>query len=312
MSAKRTKRQKLVPTSQGQCIWVDAGVISYRLCTLNYQCERCSLHQALVDGPELVLPGASPLIDQAELEKRQAEFDRLFKKLPAEARKCRYMLTGDVSYKLCIDSFRCASCTYGQMMEDSLAADLEPAADEIQTVAGLRLAEAMHYHRSHTWVRVEREGDVRVGLDDLGQLILGTVLDVSMPGPNQSIYEGAPACELRLEQGRIDIPTPVSGRVVAINTKLQNRPQLVNESPYRAGWLYTVRPPNLPAELQNLLYGKEARRWFELEIERAANRMHGNRGGISRLSIERGALWHEGHAAEMASEFLLATPKKAA
>ncbi len=312
MSVKRMTEPKLVPTSQGQCIWVDAGVISYRLCTLNYDCERCSLHQALVDGPELVQPNTAPLIDQAEIEKQRAEFDRLFRKLPAEARKCRYMLTGDVSYKLCIDSFRCAICSYGQLMEDSLAADMDPPAEAILTIEGLRLAGGMHYHRGHTWVRVEREGDVRVGLDDFGQRMLGTILDIHLPGPGQTIYQGAPACELCLEQGQIDVPTPVTGRVMLTNTKLIEKPGLVNESPYTSGWLYTIKPPNLPLELLNLLYGKEARRWFEFEIERARERTGANHNRGSLPPIEKGALWRKGRAAEMANEFLLATPKKAA
>jgi hypothetical protein len=37
MFEKRAKKSKLVPTSAKQCIWVDAGVISYRLCPLNYE-----------------------------------------------------------------------------------------------------------------------------------------------------------------------------------------------------------------------------------------------------------------------------------
>jgi len=312
MPEKRGHRRELVPTGQGQCVWVAAGVISYRLCTLNYQCERCSLHQALVDGPALVATGCGSVLDQAEMERRRAEFDELFAKLPAEARKCRYMLTGDVSYKLCINSFRCDSCSYAQQMEDSLSVDMEAPADELQIIEGLRLAGGVHYHRGHTWVRVEREGDVRVGLDDFGQQLLGPVIEVHTPNPSEVVYEGATACELCCRNGRVRIPTPVSGRVHAVNRRLHEHPELINKNPYTTGWLYTVKAPNLPCELQNLLYGDEARCWFETEIQRARAKIHGDHARRTFPPIDKGALWNQGRAGEMAKEFLLAKAKKAA
>ena len=123
MFEKRAKKSKLTPTSAKQCIWVDAGVISYRLCPLNYECERCSLHQALIDGPALVPPRVSTSPKSEENVPQRTEFEEFFKKLPASARKCHYMLTGEVSYKLCINGFNCANCSFQQMMEDSPEAE---------------------------------------------------------------------------------------------------------------------------------------------------------------------------------------------
>ena len=171
MSGKRAKKSELIPTSARQCVWVDAGVISYKICTLNYECERCSLHQALVDGPVLAQPHASPSPNRAEVKKRRAEFEEFFKKLPASARKCHYMLTGEVSYKLCINGFNCANCSFQQMIEDSAEAETgwDFPVDDSRSIEGFRLPQGMHHHRGHTWVRVGRDGDVRVGLDDFGQ-----------------------------------------------------------------------------------------------------------------------------------------------
>ncbi|TEU11431.1 MAG: glycine cleavage system protein H [Anaerolineales bacterium] len=314
MSEKRAKKSKLIPTSARQCVWVDAGVISYKICTLNYECERCSLHQALVDGPVLVQPHASPSPNRAEVEKRRAEFEEFFKKLPASARKCHYMLTGEVSYKLCINGFNCANCSIQQMIEDSAEAETgwDLPVDDSRSIEGFRLPQGMHHHRGHTWARVEHGGDIRVGLDDFGQWLLGSVQGVRLPDPGETVFEGTPACEIRLDTGRLGLLAPVSGRVIATNERLLEQPGLVNESPYTNGWLLMVKPFDLPSELVNLLYGGRARRWIEQEIGRVREKVNGNgrQGNIHEL--EKDATWREDIIDEIAGEFLLAKLKKVA
>jgi hypothetical protein len=168
MFEKRENKSKLIPTSAKQCIWVDAGVISYRLCPLNYECERCSLHQALVDGPAFVPPHVSPSPKSEENVPQRAEFEEFFKKLPASARKCHYMFTGDISYKLCINGFNCSNCSFQQMMEDSdrVETDWDIPIDDSQLIDGFRFPQGVHYHRGHTWIRIENQGNVRVGVDN--------------------------------------------------------------------------------------------------------------------------------------------------
>jgi len=314
MFRKQAKESKLIPTSAKQCVWVDAGVISYKICTLNYECERCSLHQALVDGPVLVQPHTSPSPNRAEIEKRRAEFEEFFKKLPASARKCHYMLTGEVSYKLCINGFNCANCSFQQMIEDSAEAETgwDLPVDDLSSIEGFRLPQGMHHHRGHTWARVERDGYVRVGLDDFGQWLLGAVQGVRMPGPGETIFEGTPACEIRLDTGRIGPLSPVSGRIIAINERLLEQPGLVNESPYTNGWLLMVKPFDLPSDLVNLLYGGRARRWIEQEIERVREKVNGNGRPGNIHELEKDATWWDNLIDEIAGEFLLAKLKKVA
>ncbi|MCD6161437.1 MAG: glycine cleavage system protein H [candidate division Zixibacteria bacterium] len=313
MSGKQANKTELTPTSARQCVWVDAGVISYRLCTLNYECERCSLHQALVDGPVLVQPHASPSPNWEEVEKRRAEFEEFFKKLPASARKCRYMLTGEISYKLCLNGFNCANCSFQQMMEDSAEPDWSLPADDSHLIEGFRFPQGMHYHRNHAWVRVERDGDVRVGLDDFGQWLIGSVRGVRLPSPGETVFEGTPVCDIRLDTGRISFLAPVSGQVIATNERLLEQPGLLNQSPYVSGWLFMIKPLDLPSGLVNLLYGERARKWIEQEIGRIKEKING--GDVRQKNIhelEKNAPWRENLIDEMVGEFLLAKLKKVA
>ena len=312
MSGERAKKSKLIPTSAKQCIWVDAGVISYRLCPLNYECERCSLHQALVDGPVLVPPRVASSPNSAEVERRRSEFEDLFKKLPASARKCHYMLTGEISYKLCINGFNCANCSFQQMMEDSGETNWDLPVDDSYSIEGFHLPQEMHYHRGHTWIRIEHNGDVRVGLDDFGQWLLGSVRGVQLPEAGETVFGNARACDVRLNAGQIGLLAPVSGRVIATNEKLLKQPELVNRSPYTSGWLFTMKPFDLPSELVNLLYGRRARRWAEHEIGRVRDKVDGDSKQSSIHELEKDITWRKNLIDEIAGEFLLTKLKKVA
>jgi DNA-binding response OmpR family regulator len=90
-----------------ECIWMKMGLVSYRLCTRDYDCLTCEFDQMMQDK---MASGATPELDQA-LER--------FKELPGSQRLCRYALKGDVSYRLCTRAFKCATCEFGQMMEDA-------------------------------------------------------------------------------------------------------------------------------------------------------------------------------------------------
>ena len=84
------------------------GMGSYRLCTRDYDCLTCEFDQVM---QEKMAGGESPELDEA-LER--------FKELPGSQRFCRYALKGDVSHRLCTRLFQCATCEFGQTMEDAL------------------------------------------------------------------------------------------------------------------------------------------------------------------------------------------------
>jgi CheY-like chemotaxis protein len=91
-----------------ECLWMKMGLVSYRICTRNYDCLTCEFDQMMQDK---MASGATPELDQA-LER--------FEKLPGSQRLCRYALKGDVCYRLCTRLFQCSTCEFGQMMEDAM------------------------------------------------------------------------------------------------------------------------------------------------------------------------------------------------
>lgn len=93
---------------QKECLWMKLGMVSYRLCTHNYDCLTCEFDQMMQDE---MARGEAPELDAA-LER--------FKELPGNQRLCRYAIKGDVSYRLCTRLFQCSTCEFGQNMEDAL------------------------------------------------------------------------------------------------------------------------------------------------------------------------------------------------
>jgi len=91
-----------------QCIWAKMGVVSYRICTQDYDCLTCEFDQTM---QEKIATGEASELDEA--------LERL-KELPAPQRVCRYALKGDVSYRLCTRLFQCAACEFDQLMQDAL------------------------------------------------------------------------------------------------------------------------------------------------------------------------------------------------
>jgi len=102
--------------------------------------------------------------------------------------------------------------------------------------------ENLKYTNEHEWVRTpgNAEGSVRVGITDFAQDALGDIVYVSLPQVGDSVTAGDTCGELESTKSVSDIYAPVSGAVVAVNGTLDSTPELVNNDPYEAGWLFEV------------------------------------------------------------------------
>ena len=112
----------------------------------------------------------------------------------------------------------------------------------------------LKYTVEHEWVRDpgEGEGSVRVGITDYAQDALGDIVYVSLPEVGTSVTAGSACGELESTKSVSDVYAPVTGEVVAVNDALDTTPELVNNEPYGAGWLFEVVPADR-ADLDGLL-----------------------------------------------------------
>lgn len=111
--------------------------------------------------------------------------------------------------------------------------------------------EDLRYSKEHEWVR--QEGNrVRVGITHYAQQELGDVVFVDLPQEGSILHAGEAFAVVESVKAVSDIYAPVSGRVVEVNQELVDRPELINEDPYGAGWIAVLEMEN-PAELEELL-----------------------------------------------------------
>ncbi len=97
----------------------------------------------------------------------------------------------------------------------------------------------LKYLKSHEWGKAEGN-IVRVGITDFAQHELTDVVYVDPPKPGRVLKAGEAAAVIESVKTAVDVYSPVSGKVVAVNDKLGQDPGLVNRAPYADGWIFTV------------------------------------------------------------------------
>jgi len=108
------------------------------------------------------------------------------------------------------------------------------------------------YTEEHEWIKVE-DGKARVGVTDYAQKSLHEIVYVELPEEGMEVKQMKPMGTVESIKAVSEVYSPVSGRVIKINERLRDSPELVNESPYGEGWIVVIEPSNLDEELKRLL-----------------------------------------------------------
>ena len=108
----------------------------------------------------------------------------------------------------------------------------------------------LSYTSEHEWLSLGDDGNAKVGITDHAQDALSDVVFVELPEVGSSFSKGDSMAVAESVKAASDIYAPVSGKIVSVNTKLEESPELINESPYDFGWMVTIEPTG---ELEDLL-----------------------------------------------------------
>jgi len=119
----------------------------------------------------------------------------------------------------------------------------------------------LRYTEQHEWVRDDGEVIV-VGITAFAQDQLGDVVYVDLPTPGAAVEQGQAFGEVESTKSVSDLYAPVAGEVVERNEELDERPELVNEDPYGAGWLITMTPADTTS-LEDLMDAAGYARFLE-------------------------------------------------
>lgn len=114
----------------------------------------------------------------------------------------------------------------------------------------------LKYSDEHEWVSVEADGVALVGITEFAAESLGDVVFVELPEVGASVTQFAKMGEVESVKAVSDLYSPVSGTVAERNESLIDSPELVNESPYKDGWMVRVKLTNA-AEIDNLMFADD-------------------------------------------------------
>ncbi len=120
----------------------------------------------------------------------------------------------------------------------------------------------------HTWSHPDSSMGVRVGADALVAHALGAAEKVVLPRLGQLVKAGQPLFGLERQGRDLKIPSSITGRVVALNTDLGKRPELVAEDPYGSGWICAITPTEPNGASSSMPSGEKAVLWLEQEFHR--------------------------------------------
>ena len=160
-----------------------------------------------------------------------------FHTLPLALRACRHELTGELRHRSCPNGFDCRACeVHGRFVQ----------------AEGSRGNEEL-YHRGHTRVRKDSDGNYLIALTEFGRKVFGTPEAISLPAPGSRVRVNGKAWMMRRNGQEVRILSPLDGVVIAQGTAGDD-------------WCLKLAP--IDGSIAHLLNEKEADAWRTRELER--------------------------------------------
>ena len=99
----------------------------------------------------------------------------------------------------------------------------------------------LQYTEDHEWLRRGDSDEVTIGITDFAQEQVGDVVYLELPAPGSALTAGESFGEIESAKTVAELFAPISGELIEANAELEDRPELVNESPYDDGWIVRVQ-----------------------------------------------------------------------
>ncbi len=263
------------------CTWMQAGVVKRKYCQRDFQCHECPFDHALRRAA-------------AENEKRRTQGqvvsgkrgqivywkDKL-RQLPAWERPCLHHLMGRIEFRPCSKDFQCANCEFDQFFDEQYTVHAVMQPVDVLHVQGIKMPHCYYLHAGHTWLKIEPDSTVRIGLDDFAHRLLGPFDRVEAPLIGKKVQQNCSDTMIYRGHHTAKVPSPVSGVVTAINPALREKADVGQRNPYTHGWVMRVHAPNLRQELKALMIGAEAETFISADVDGLMQIIEGQVGPLA-------------------------------
>ncbi len=132
----------------------------------------------------------------------------------------------------------------------------------------IKAPKGLYFDKTHTWSFIEKDGLVRVGLDDFMQHITGDITRVMLKKPGEVVRKGEEILKISRLGKQLIINSPITGTIQQYNSQLLSDSALINASPYTDGWVYLIEPLNWLREIQSMLMADAYKEWVKTEFMR--------------------------------------------
>lgn len=115
----------------------------------------------------------------------------------------------------------------------------------------MNVPENLKYTKDHEWIKIDGNEGI-IGITEYAQGELGDVVFVDIDPDLEEIEKEESFGTIEAVKTVSDLFAPCNGKVLAVNEKLEDEPQLINSDPYGEGWLVKIEIENAD-ELSELL-----------------------------------------------------------
>ncbi len=121
------------------------------------------------------------------------------------------------------------------------------------------------YHKEHTWVKVSGN-KATVGISFYAQESLGDIVYIDMPELDSTVDAGTELTQIESTKATSSVISPVSGTIVEFNEELTDEPEIINEDPYKKGWIAVIEMED-DSELNELMDAADYEKYLEEEVK---------------------------------------------
>jgi glycine cleavage system H lipoate-binding protein len=192
----------VLPEGELFCVWMDAGLVNFKLCDKNFECESCPFDAVIRTH---TADAGSPPPSVIKPRRESASFS--------------------------VQSSEQIDTIIRQILTKYF-----------QEITEIKLPPNRFYFSNHTWISVTNEQSYTIGIDHLLAHILTPVQNVIFAQPPTHLQSNAPCAWLTREHDTIVVHTPIAGSITEVNPHLNDFAILLNDDPYNCGWLLKITP----------------------------------------------------------------------
>ena len=108
------------------------------------------------------------------------------------------------------------------------------------------------YTKDHEWLKYSHDSIYTIGITTYAATQLGDIVYIDLPNQNSSVNQFEKLGEIESVKAVSDIYAPISGKIIEVNSDLNDHPELINDSAFDKGWLVKILVVN-QSELSNLM-----------------------------------------------------------